>query len=71
MAGPEARSVPEMPVMPERSLRAPGPHDKTGRNARDHALQVGASGRGGVRPLRVSRGRAAGKRGPPAQRTNG
>jgi hypothetical protein len=36
-----------MPIMQERSLRAAGAaHDPADRNARDHALLLGASGRG-------------------------
>jgi hypothetical protein len=42
----ETRSGAEMPVMPEGPLRAAGAHDQADRNARDHALPVGASGRG-------------------------
>ena len=58
-AGPEtpdmeAGSLAEMQVMPERSLGAAGPHDQADRGARDHALQMGASGRGEVRASVVS-----------------
>jgi hypothetical protein len=38
-----------MPVMPEGPLRAAGAHDQADRDRGDHALQVGASGRGEVR----------------------
>jgi hypothetical protein len=34
--------------MPEGALRAAGPHDQADRDAQDHALQVGAFGRGTV-----------------------
>jgi hypothetical protein len=41
----ETRSGAEMPVMPEGPLRAAGAHDQADRNARDHALRLGASRR--------------------------
>jgi hypothetical protein len=37
-----------MPVVPERPLRAAGARGQADRDARDHALQMGASGRGEV-----------------------
>jgi hypothetical protein len=37
-----------MPVLQEGPLRAAGAHDQADRDARDHALQMGAPGRGGV-----------------------
>lgn len=40
----EAGSVLEMPVLQERPKRATGAHDQAHGRARDHALQVGASG---------------------------
>jgi hypothetical protein len=43
------RSRAKMPIMQEGPLRAAGAHDQADRDARDHALQVGASGRGTVR----------------------
>jgi hypothetical protein len=39
---------PEMSVMQEGPIRAAGPHDQADGNTRDHALQMGASGRGTV-----------------------
>jgi len=44
----ETGSVPEMPLMPQGPARAAGAHDQADREARDHALSVGASGRGEV-----------------------
>jgi hypothetical protein len=38
-----------MPVMQKGAIRAADAHDQTNVGARDHALQVGASGRGKVR----------------------
>src|SRR6266436_1158238 len=40
----EARSVAEMPVMPEGPLCAAGAYDQADRDARDHAVSLGASG---------------------------
>jgi hypothetical protein len=34
-----------MPIVQERPLRAAGAHDQADRNARDHAISLGASGR--------------------------
>src|SRR4029077_6879987 len=45
----ETRSGAEMPGRPQGPLRAPGAHDQADRDARDHALSLGASGRGAVR----------------------
>ncbi len=45
----ETGSGAEMPVMPEGPLRAAGAHDQADGDARDHALSLGASGRGAVR----------------------
>jgi hypothetical protein len=39
-----------MPVMQEEPLRAARAHDQAERDARDHALPLGASGRGPVSP---------------------
>jgi hypothetical protein len=44
----EAGSLPEMPIMPERPLRAAGAHDQANRGTGDHALQVGAARRGSL-----------------------
>src|ERR1700730_14469240 len=44
-----ARTRPEMPLMPKRPLRAAGAHDQANRDAGDHAVRLGASGRGEVR----------------------
>ncbi len=41
-------SGPEMPVMPNAAILAAGAHDQADRNARDHALRLGVSGRGAV-----------------------
>src|SRR5258705_8959798 len=43
--GPRRRETIEVPVLSERSLGAAGTDDQADRGARDHALQVGASGR--------------------------
>ncbi len=40
-----------MPVLPEGSLCAAGAHDQADRDAGDHAVQVGASGRGAVKAV--------------------
>ena len=40
----EARSISQMPLMPERPLRATGAHDQVDGDAHDHTLQVGAPG---------------------------
>ena len=45
----EAGGVAEMPDMPEGPLGTPGAYDQADRGARDHAVQVGAPGRGEVR----------------------
>src|SRR5689334_13292415 len=42
----------QMPILPERSYSAAGANDQADRGAGDHALQVGASGRGEVRRIR-------------------
>jgi hypothetical protein len=44
----EARGRAEMPVMQEGPLRAAGAYDQADRDAGDHALSVGSSGRGSV-----------------------
>jgi hypothetical protein len=54
MAGP--RSMPsagrgEMPIVQEGPLRAAGAHDQADRDGGNHAVSVGASGRGAVRGL--------------------
>jgi hypothetical protein len=51
----EAGSLAEMPVMPDKTSRATSPHDQADRGARDHALQVGASGGGAVKGRRAAR----------------
>src|SRR6266849_1792363 len=45
----EAGSGAEMSIVQERPPRAACAHDQADRNARDHALRLGASGRGEVR----------------------
>jgi hypothetical protein len=45
----EIGSVAEMPVLPKGSPRPAGAHDQADQGARNHALQVGASGRGAVK----------------------
>ena len=43
-----------MPIVPEGSLCAAGAYDQADRDARDHAVSLGASGRGAVRaPVRA------------------
>jgi hypothetical protein len=44
----ETRSGAEMPLMPEGPLCAAGAHGQAHGEARDYALQVGASGRGAI-----------------------
>jgi hypothetical protein len=44
----EARGLAEMPVLQEGALCAACAHDQVDRDAGDHALQMGASGRGAV-----------------------
>ena len=44
----EARGLAEMPVVQEGPIRAARPHGQADRDARDHALSLGASGRGEV-----------------------
>ncbi len=41
-----AETQSEVPIVQEGPLSAAGAHDQTDRNARDHALSLGASGRG-------------------------
>jgi hypothetical protein len=50
-AAMEARGLAEVPVVPEGALCATGAHDQTDRDARDHALSMGASGRRAVSGL--------------------
>lgn len=50
----EAGSRIEMPVLPERSLRATGAHDQAQQATGDIALQVDASGRGSVKAVKLS-----------------
>ena len=47
----EARGLAEMPVVPERSLRAAGSHNQADGTEADHALCLCASGRGDVRTV--------------------
>jgi hypothetical protein len=51
----ETGSRSEMPILQEGPLCAAGAFDQTHRNARDHALRLGASGRGEVTVRRVFR----------------
>jgi hypothetical protein len=46
----EVGGLVQMPIMSVRPPRATGAHDQADRNAGDHALQVGASGRGALNP---------------------